>query len=158
MQGYYTAQICMSGHVILECVELMPEGREKYCSECGSPTTETCPGCSHPIRGVWRGSISTASMATPAYCVNCGAAFPWTAEKLAVAKEFADEIPELDTAEREQLKIAIDDLVSGGPKTELAASRFKRLVAKAGKTVGDALQRVVVDVVSETVKKTLLGG
>jgi hypothetical protein len=73
------------------------------------------------------------------------------------AKEQVADIEELDASEKEQLQAAIDDLASGGVRTELAASRFKRLMKKAGQTVGGGLYKIVLDVASEAAKKTLMG-
>jgi hypothetical protein len=51
--------------------------------------------------------------------------------KGAAAKEQAAEIEGLDEAERELLLEAIDDLATGGARTDLAASRFKCLMKRA---------------------------
>jgi len=91
------------------------------------------------------------------YCYSCGTAFPWTIAKIAAAKEHAAEIEGLDEAEREQLREAIDDLAAGGARTDLAASRFKRLMKKAGVEFGSGLYKVVVDVASDTAKKLMIG-
>jgi hypothetical protein len=74
------------------------------------------------------------------------------------AKEHAAEIEGLNDGERKQLQGAIDDLAADGPKTHLAASRFKRLMQKAGQTAGSGLYKFVLDVVSETAKKALTSG
>ena len=94
-------------------------------------------------------------MTTPNYCYGCGAAFPWMVTKIAAAKEHAAEIEGLDEHERQQLPGIIDDLASGGPRTELAVGHFNRIMKKVAPTVGSVLQRVVVDVASETAKKLL---
>ena len=67
------------------------------------------------------------------------------------------EIEGLDEAERKQLQEVIDDLAAGGARTDLAASRFKRLMRKAGVAVGSGLYKVVVDVASDAAKKVLMG-
>lgn len=96
-------------------------------------------------------------MTVPSYCHSCGAAYPWTIAKIAAAKEHAAEIEGLDEAERKQLQEDIGELVAGGPRTDLAASRFKRLMKKAGEVAGSGLYKVVVDVASETAKKLFTG-
>lgn len=50
-----------------------------------------------------------------------------------------------------------EGLTSENPRTSLAATRFKRIIRKAGKAVGKAVQKAIVDVVSETAKKIILG-
>ena len=66
--------------------------------------------------------------------------------------DFAEE------AEKLQLQSAIEDLASDGPRTELAVTRFKQLMMKAGQSVGTGLYKVAIDLASEAAKKTLLGG
>ena len=93
----------------------------------------------------------------PAFCDACGRPFPWTVGKIDAAKAQAAEIDGLDAAEKAQLQGAIHDLAAGGPKTELAASRFNKLMRKTGETVGSGLYKVVLDLVSEAAKKALTG-
>jgi hypothetical protein len=102
--------------------------------------------------------MGTITWMTPSqYCYDCGAAFPWTIAKIAAAKEHAAEVEGLDEAERKQLQEAIEDLAAGGARTDLAASRFKRLMKKAGVAVGSGLYKVVIDVASDAAKKALMG-
>jgi hypothetical protein len=67
----------------------------------------------------------------------------------------ADELDELDEAERDKLKGSLDDLVKDSPQTEVAASRFKKIMGKLGTQSASALKSIVIDVVSETAKKAL---
>lgn len=157
-KGYYTAQICLNGHMTHSSLEISPEYAEKFCSTCGARTIEACPTCSSSLRGAARGHITSSEPPLPSYCADCGTAFPWTTAKLAAAKQLVDEFDELVDAQRDQLKAAIDTLATAGPDAELAASRFKRLTSKVGKAAGSSLQKIVTDVVSESVKKMLLGG
>jgi hypothetical protein len=96
-------------------------------------------------------------MTPSSYCYSCGTAFPWTTVKIAAAKEHAAEIEGLDDAERKQLQDAIEDLAASGPRTDLAASRFKRFMKKAGVAVGNGLYKVVLEVASDAAKKALMG-
>ena len=50
---------------------------------------------------------------------------------------------------------SLPDLVRDVPETPLAVVRFKKSILKLGKPVGDALYKIMVDVMSEAVKKTL---
>jgi hypothetical protein len=76
---------------------------------------------------------------------------------LAAAKEFAAELDDLDEAEKTRLQDTIDDLTVDGPRTELAANRFKSLMKKAGQAVGSGLYKIVLDVASEAAKKAITG-
>jgi hypothetical protein len=156
--GYLNAEVCVNGHPTTDSVEGSPELTAKFCAQCGAVTVRNCVRCNSPIRGHYHipGVFSTSEYHPPSYCHACGTAFPWTQGKLQAAKELAAEAEGLDDQERNQLQESIDDLAVGGPRVELAASRFRRLTKKAGKTVGDGLYKIVVDVLSETAKKTLL--
>jgi hypothetical protein len=156
-EGYLTAQVCLNGHSVNSGVECSPEFSAKFCAICGAATICTCPGCDVAIRGAFFGSLTTREYEPPNHCHNCGEAFPWTKAKLAAAKEHALEIEGLEQSERVQLQNTFDDLAAGGPRTELAASRFKRLMKKGGQGVGSGLYKVAIDLASEATKKALLG-
>ena len=155
---YLTAAICTKGHVASEALEY-GSGQNKYCSACGSPVIAACPKCKTPIRGFFYvpGVLTTARYYPPAYCFECGTAFPWTAEKLSAAKELADELEDTSADDRAKLKTAIDDIAADGPRAAAGAARIKRMVGKAGTAVGQALWKISVDVASEAAKKILTG-
>jgi hypothetical protein len=59
----------------------------------------------------------------------------------------------LNHEEREVLKASLDDLVRDTPSTPLAAIRFKRIVAKAGKEVPGFFRELLVGVASSAALK-----
>lgn len=63
----------------------------------------------------------------------------------------------LTPEEHEMLKRSLDDLVKDGPRTVVATSRFKRLLTKVGPEAATSLKDILVDVVSESVKKGIWG-
>ena len=130
--GYMNAELCLNGHVITGDIENEPEKTSKFCGDCGGETLRACPKCSALLRGdhVYLGTITW--MTVPSYCYSCGTAFPWTVAKIAAAKEHSAEIEGLDEAKRKELQEAIGDLAAGGARIDLAASRVKRLMKKAG--------------------------
>jgi hypothetical protein len=69
----------------------------------------------------------------------------------------ADELDDLTAEEREILKGSLDDLVADTPRTALAATRFKKLVARVGPVVADGFKQILIDVVSESAKKMMWG-
>ena len=156
---YMSAEVCLNGHPTTGGIEYSPELIAKFCATCGAETIRTCPSCKATIRGDYYvpGFLSTVEYIPPNHCFNCGAAFPWKTAKVNAAKEQVADNEELDATEKEQLQRAIDDLATGGARTVLAASRFKRLMKKAGETVGGGLYKIVVDVASEAAKKALMG-
>ena len=102
-------------------------------------------------------SVVSPPYSPPSYCHACGKPYPWTALKLEAAKELIQELDGLDAEDRRLLNQSLDDLVTDGPKTEVAGFRFKRLMKKVGKESYDAVKSVVTDLVSESIKKTLFG-
>ena len=56
------------------------------------------------------------------------------------------------------LAASLDDIVCETPKTQLASSRFKRLLAKAGGGGAQAMKELVVGIASEAAKKAIWGG
>lgn len=65
------------------------------------------------------------------------------------------ELEALSSEERDTLKQSLDSLVRDSPATELAASRFKRIMAKVGTESYTAMKSILVNVLSEAVKKTM---
>ena len=94
-------------------------------------------------------------MSAPAFCLHCGASYPWTDARLKAARELAHELDGLSAAEKEALAKSLDDLVKDTPSTPVAATRFKKLTVKAGKGTVAAFRDILVDIVSETAKKMI---
>ena len=99
--------------------------------------------------------MSFVAYVPPAFSPDCGKPFPWTERRLEAARELAHEAEHLSGEEKQQLADSLDDLTRDTPRTQVAASRFKRLAAKAGVETGNALRAVLVDVMSEAAKKAL---
>lgn len=98
MGTYRVAQMCPSGHVATAAADQNPERREVFCSRCGEPTLTRCPSCNASIRGRYHveGVIGLgANYEPPAFCHNCGSAFPWTEHKIASAVELVEVGAEL---------------------------------------------------------------
>jgi hypothetical protein len=157
--GYYSvAQICRNGHTASQ--QFSPDLGQKFCGKCGEETITECTFCASPIRGllITPGKLRPKrEYNPPSYCYECGKAYPWTEEKLNAAKDLAELLDELSEAEREQLKMSLDDLVADGPRTIVAQTRFKRILSKTGPEIATGFKDILVDVVSETVKKSLWG-
>lgn len=151
-EAWDTAQICLNGHVITTAFEDFPDHRSDYCPACGEKTIHACTNCNVPIRGHLRGAFGTGNEPVKPYCHNCGKPFPWTERALAAAKELAEESA-LSEADQQILTESIRGMTSDTANTPLAASRFKKLVAKAGPVVGEAIRKTIVDVISESAKK-----
>jgi len=151
---YDVAQICRNGHVITNSLATRPEFGQPFCQKCGAKTISECPKCQKPIRG--HSSIPVLSLSgpkRPAYCLHCGAAFPWTEEALALAAEYADDLPTLTAEERVALKGTISDLASDTVRTPIAASRFRKFMQKVGPTAETVMVKILENVVTEAAKK-----
>jgi hypothetical protein len=120
-----------------------------------------CENCRTPIRGKYHvpGVVDLTGYEPPipTFCHECGKPYPWTTSRLTAAKELADEFDELDVEERDKLKSSLDDLVRDSPRTEVAATRFKKIAGKLGRSSYEAIKSVATDVLSETAKKLLFG-
>jgi hypothetical protein len=155
-RGYDTAQICRSGHIITAVARTHPQDRMKFCELCGAETITACEACNTFIRGAdWDDSAVGQQYRRPSYCRECGKPYPWLADTLQAAAELADLTDDLDDKQRDDLKRSLDDLVSDTPRTEVAALRFKKAVSGLGKSAADGFKNILVDVLSETAKKTL---
>ncbi len=159
--GYDVAQICQNGHLINRFAFQEPKHNQDYCIDCGAATVIKCERCGWFIRG---GNVAALfsylnydDFLFPGFCRHCGTPYPWTQAKIQAAKDLAEEIEGLDHSEKELLKKSIDEIVRDTPQTPVAATRFKRLVMKGGKELVSVFKEVLVDVVSETAKKTIWG-
>jgi len=158
MSGYYlTALVCLDGHMLTTGLEDSPEMAANHCSQCGAKTISRCPQCQQNIRGYLKipGVFYPGSSTPPKFCHSCGKPYPWTKSALAAAREYADELDMLTEDERELLKKSLDDLVRDTPQTNVAGLRVKKLMAKAGRETASAMRDIIVDVLSETAKKTI---
>ena len=174
--GWYdTAQICINGHVINWMSISKPENNRSFCHQCGEPTITNCKYCNAIIRGYYHEGRLTHEEADKrvlealnpppktildytalrSFCSECGKPYPWTEAKLKAAREFSEMQEGLSAEEREMLKKSLDDIVRDTPQTTVAATRFKRLTAKAGKVAAEGFRDILVDIASETAKKLI---
>ncbi|MBL7125718.1 MAG: DUF2321 domain-containing protein [Dehalococcoidales bacterium] len=175
---YDTAQICTNGHVINWMSVSRPDYNRGFCGKCGASTVTNCQYCNAKIMGYYHVGRFTieehkkrmreilhplpnatldynTGLTLPSFCSGCGKPYPWTETKLKAAQELSDEIENLSPEEREMLKKSLDDIVRDTPQTTVAATRFKKLVTKAGPVVADGFRKILVDVLSETAKKII---
>jgi len=73
------------------------------------------------------------------------------------AREYTDELEELSIEDKTVLKATFTDLTVDSPKTEIAASRFKRILQKLTPDVAEIIRKMIVDIASETTVKLLKG-
>lgn len=152
-----TAQICMNGHVVNDSAKRYPQFSNPFCKDCGAETITQCSECKAEIQGKYYSPnvLDMCPLPVPAFCHNCGKPYPWTKARLNSAKQLANEEDLLSSEDREALSASLDNLVRDTPETPVAAARFKRLLAKAGKGAAEGFRQVLIDVVSETAKKLI---
>ncbi len=152
--GYRNATICKNGHVM----SIYDANSQKYCSRCGKETYSYCTSCKSPIRGKYEvpGVLNlTGHYEKPHYCYNCGAPYPWTQMIIDNAAEILAMDIEISQEEKQLIKDAIPNLIVETPETPLAASKYKKTMAKVGETTSEVMRQLIIDVISETAKKIL---
>jgi hypothetical protein len=156
---YDVAQICLNGHITNSSTKLRPQHNKKFCDSCGASTIMNCPNCDSEIQGAYHMQMVVGTFfSLPSYCQNCGKPYPWTEKRLSAAYELAQELDVLSDEDKKILSQSIDDLIKETPKTVVASVRFKKIMAKAGKSAADGFKNILVDIFSEAVRKSLWPG
>ena len=159
MGEYNTAQVCLNGHMINSMAKTRTERNQDFCDKCGARTITKCPHCNVSIRGYYdtSGFSGLEPEIPPSFCYNCGKPYPWTETKLRAGQELVEEFDKLTGKEKDILQKSLGEIIRDTPQTAVATMRFKKLVAKAGGEAAKTLKNLLVDVVRETVKKTIWG-
>jgi hypothetical protein len=160
VSNYDTALICMSGHVVNWNSRFDPDWNTPFCRKCGSPTITKCQECQTDIRGQYRGANAArvAGIITPpAFCHNCGSAYPWTQSAITAATELAHGLEGFTQIEKEDLSKAIDDLVRQTPNAPLAAERFRKFMEKAGRETALAFRGILYGVIARILSRQIWG-
>jgi hypothetical protein len=152
--GYDVAQICLNGHKINASARRMPQLCKSHCDRCGEKTIVQCPACNTPIRGFLVGLVSS-SYDVPLYCPQCGKPYPWTESKKAAALELFLLESGADDKEAAEFEKDLDDIVRDTARAPVAASRFRRAMTKLGAPIANGIRDIVVELVSESVKKII---
>jgi hypothetical protein len=154
-EGYDVRQVCLNGHQITEFAATMPQFSKPFCPKCGERTITQCPDCKAPILGNYHtpGILSARTSPVPNNCHACGTAYPWRQQALAAAVEVLQM--EFEGQDAADVVALVPVLAIEGPRTEVAALKFKRLVSNLSKPAYDITIKVVSDIASETAKKAL---
>jgi hypothetical protein len=142
------AQICLNGHPINFHFRSQPQTSKSFCPNCGERTITECPSCQKDIPG-------EDTVVYP-YCKYCGKPYPWAEKRIQAAKQL---IREQGLAEEEEVEVteSIDALVQRSADAPLAEQRLKGFMRKVAPQVADSLKAILVDVLSESIKKTIWG-
>lgn len=156
---YDVAQICSNGHVINKYARTMPRFNKEFCDTCGARTIIACQKCNASIQGCYDSGLviigPSEPFPAPAFCHNCGAPYRWTEKRREAARELVAEEKGLTQEEKATLAKDVDDLIADNPRTKVAATRWKKGLAKMGKETAHALHEILIDIASETAKKTI---
>ncbi len=71
--------------------------------------------------------------------------------------ELVEGIEGLPDEDRRQLGQALTDIQTDGPRTEIGASRLRKLLKQGALTAGSALYKVALDVATDAAKKMIVG-
>lgn len=159
MSGWYdVAQVCRNGHMITDRAQNSPVHKKNFCHKCGSGTLTQC-SCGVNIQGHYHvyGFEFAGKKRPPAYCHACGKSFPWTAERVAAAIELLELAEDLNQEDREALTRSLPDLLSDGPRTQVASVRWQRFLAGGGRMIAENIRSVLVEIASEAAKKAIWG-
>lgn len=157
MSGYYNyATICLNGHVSSS----YDSNYTKHCKTCGTTTISSCQTCNVSIQGMFTNTnvaVLGRRYKKPSYCHNCGEAYPWTTRIIENAIEILALDEKLSPENKELVKLALPDLLVEKPATPVAIAKYRKIIPKAATYVQDGLKNILIDVVSETVKKSVWG-
>lgn len=67
------------------------------------------------------------------------------------------ELDGLSTEEQQNLSKSLDDLVKETPQTQVAVTRFKKMLTKVRGMAAEGLKKILIEVATEAVKKQLFG-
>lgn len=154
MPHYEIGLACLNGHPVNAGADSSPERNAKFCPECGEPTIHQCPTCKENIRGHYAAGWAYAWYPA-SHCHECGTPYPWTQRRSEALAEAIDELDDLADDDRERLKKSIPDILVETPKSETAALRFKKAIAKLGTAGGRILADVLRKVAADAVKSSL---
>ena len=154
--GFDIAQICLNGHEVNSSTLEFPAYNSPFCAKCGAATITKCPNCDADIRGYQHGSLAM-HYDVPPFCRNCGKPYPWTAAAIESAKELI-RMTELPDEDKAQMDKDIEDIVRETPRTTLAATRFKKIMSRAGKEMEAAVERILTNIIVEGANKIIRGG
>jgi hypothetical protein len=164
MSGEFdVAQICLNGHLITDEYNGSPERRKNYCDRCGEKTIFECPCCNQKIRGDYfffrslnRLKSNQFHRQFPYYCDNCGEPFPWTIRKLEAIRDIVKEL-KITKNEKELLDTSLQNLVRDTPGSPAAVLKWKKVLSKVEETAYKTIEKLFIEIMSETVKKALFG-
>ncbi len=137
----------------------LPSDTPKSCSDCGATVLRECSG-GHPIAverlsGQFGQDYYAPNWKPPSYCAECSRAFPWTERRIQAAAEVVDALEGLSPGDRVELKALFPDLLRDGPRTQVAALKWRAAMTKAKDVGKTAIEQAVIGVATTGALKLL---
>lgn len=153
--AYDVAQICHNEDLVNDSIIEFPEHNQHYCSTCGQKTITTCQNsqCNKRQRGVSQ-TLGIGFYRKPLYCNACGKPLLWTERSLKAAQELINDTEELSPEDMAVASASLPDIITDSPQTYIATQKLRRILGKGGVGLSTAIRDMLVDIVSETVKKS----
>ncbi len=152
MARYDSAAVCRRGHVFTAHAERAAEIATR-CVKCGAAILTECPSCGNRIRG--QPSNLHGAYRPPEFCDDCGTPFPWVTRQghIYQLQNLLDEA-DLDSATRLAVHEELDALAEADLPEEEQRKRWER-VKELAPAFWDSGQKILVNIVSETIQKSL---
>lgn len=157
-EGFYTAQICNSGHIVNDHIADVKNVHNAFCPECGAPSIVACHDCGQEIQGEMQDPFGVGGIpeySRPLFCPNCGKPYPWTQAGLDAARELIDLETSLPPPEKEDAINDIRDIVAQTSRSPVAETKIKLLISKVGKEFGNAMKEILIKLITEAAKRKL---
>jgi len=108
---------------------------------------DKCPSCQSLSKKWNEGAVhlGVPKYQRAAYCKNCGQLYPWTVEAIASSAMLIEEDDDLNPELRERAIESLPDIIAETPRTGLAISRVKKVLASAGRFTADSLRQFAID-------------
>lgn len=94
-------------------------------------------------------------MKIPYYCNNCGQPYPWTNTLIKNVDTILSLDSSISSIDKNFVTSSIPHLINKTPTTPVSVAKTKTILTKASTIVKDSMYKILIDVVSESVKKSL---
>lgn len=152
-------EICLNGHLINKKSQKTVDPKA-FCEKCGDKVIVSCQECGKLIRGTSQifdinDGYPEKIFTKPNYCRFCGEPYPWTKMILENAFDLISQDDNLSKNDKDLIKSYLPDLLKDTSKAPIVATKFKNLMTSATSVVKDMMYDIMIDVLSEPIKRTI---
>ncbi|CAM2809685.1 DUF2321 domain-containing protein [Dellaglioa algida] len=157
MDTQYSQSVCLKGHQISSFITTSSENPKEFCEDCGSEVITHCPSCNKSINGYLQldGVFGGYDVPVPSYCRNCSSPYPWTSTALESLKELINLQDELNDEEKDDFSSSLPDLISNGPKSKVAITKFNKYSSKISSGFRNFAVEIISSIASDVIVKSL---